>query len=127
MLGDANVVPTIAVKDLEKAKQFYGEVLGLATNAKEDPGGVFYKSGNCGIFVYESQYAGTNQATYASWSVSDIKTEVEKLKNKGVNFEHYPDMPSITLEGDIHMMGDTFKVAWFKDPDGNILSLDNNK
>lgn len=54
----------------------------------------------------------------------DLKKEVEELKNKGIQFEHYTDMPDTKIEGDIHLMGE-MKVAWFKDPDGNILSIVN--
>lgn len=51
----------------------------------------------------------------------EIDTVVKALKSKGVVFEHY-EMPGLTLEGDIHV-GYGMKVAWFKDPDGNILNL----
>jgi catechol 2,3-dioxygenase-like lactoylglutathione lyase family enzyme len=123
MLGDKSVCPTIAVKDIDEAKQFYGEVLGLEL-VDENPGGVMYRSGSSRMFVYPSEYAGSNQATYAEWSVTDIEAVVEALKAKGVNFEHYEDMPETTLEGDLHVMGE-LKMAWFKDPTGNILAIDN--
>ena len=122
MLGDATAIPTIAVKDLAVAKNFYGEVLGLEQK-DENPGGVMYQSGSSGLFVYPSQYAGSNKATYVNWSVSDLEATVEELKAKGVTFEQY-DMPGMTRDGDIHSMGD-FKAVWFKDPDGNILAIDN--
>src|SRR4051794_27483925 len=109
MLGDANVMVTIAVKDLAEGKRFYGEVLGLE-KLDENPGGVTYKSGDCKLFVYPSEYAGTNKATYAGWSVKDIEAVVEDLKAKGVSFEQYDDMPGVTREGDIHTMGDNFKA-----------------
>lgn len=121
MLGSNEVCATLAVKDLGAAKKFYGEVLGLEAS-KESPGGVFYKSGKGGVFVYPSQYAGTNQATAAAWDVDDIENVVADLAAKGVKFEHYEDMPETKLEGDIHVMGET-KMAWLKDPDGNILNL----
>jgi catechol 2,3-dioxygenase-like lactoylglutathione lyase family enzyme len=123
MLDDSNVYPTIAVKDLDEAKKFYGEVLGLEP-VHEDPGGVAYKAGNSRLFVYPSEYAGTNKATYASWSVAGIEQVVEDLKAKGVSFEHYDNMPDTILEGDIHASGE-MKIAWFKDPTGNILAIDN--
>ena len=56
-----------------------------------------------------------------TWAVGDVDGAVRDLKAKGVKFEHY-DMPEVKLEGDIHVAGD-FKVAWFKDPDGNILNI----
>jgi hypothetical protein len=80
------------------------------------------RSGDSMLMVYESQYAGTNQATAATWSVGqEIDNIVRDLKARGVSFEHY-EMPDTRLEGDIHVSGD-MKVAWFKDPDGNILCL----
>jgi catechol 2,3-dioxygenase-like lactoylglutathione lyase family enzyme len=126
MLAETDVNVILAVKDLEAAKQFYGEVLGLKEKPDAEPGGVTYKSGNTHIYVYESQYAGTNKATAAGWSVKDIEATVKELAAKGVTFEHYPEMSATPLEGDIHDMGDGFKMAWFKDPSGNILVIDSN-
>lgn len=123
MLGQYMAYPTIAVKDIEAGKQFYGGTLGLEM-VSENEGGVMYKAGDGGIFVYPSQTAGTNQATYLGWTVEDVEAEVENLKSKGVTFEHYDNMGPMKLEGDLHVMGD-MKAAWFKDPDGNILSLTN--
>ena len=75
------------------------------------------------LLVYPSEYAGTNQATAATWAVGDdFEAIVQDLKTKGVPFEHYDDLPETTREGDVHAMGD-LKGVWFKDPDGNILSL----
>jgi hypothetical protein len=73
------------------------------------------------LFVYESRYAGTNQATSATWVVDDAEEVVRALKAKGVSFEHY-DLPGLTRQGDLHVAG-SFKGAWFKDPDGNILHV----
>ena len=125
MLSAFPVYATIGVKDYDKAKEFYGGTLGLkiAEGGKEDPDGTFYQCGSSQIFVYQSQYGGTNQATSATWLVKDVEAEVKDLKGKGVTFEHY-DFPGVTREGDIHIMGD-IKAAWFKDPDGNILNISN--
>jgi len=71
--------------------------------------------------VYESKYAGTNQATAVTWFVDQLENLVQTLKSKGVQFEHY-NMPGVKLEGDIHLAG-RLKNAWFKDPDGNVLAL----
>ena len=123
MLGDKTAVAVIAVKDMEVAEKFYEGQLGL-TKSGEDPGGNFYKSGNSNVFVYKSDFAGTNKATAASWGVGDdIAAVVKELEAKGVKFETY-DMPNATREGAVHIMGD-LKAAWFKDPDGNILNLVN--
>lgn len=122
MLGQGKVCATIAVKDLAAAREFYGGTLGLRQEG-EVPGGVKYASQEGKIFVYQSEYAGTNRATYAEWQVEDVEAVVEDLKAKGVNFEHY-DMPDTEWQGDIAVMG-PMKTAWFKDPDGNILAVDN--
>lgn len=124
MLGSSTIYAVVAVKDLAKGKEFYGGTLGLQSSAGDDPGGVMYNCGNgTKLFVYESKFAGTNQATAASWEVSDIKAAIEELKGKGVSFESY-DIPNATKDGDVHVIGD-LKAAWFKDPDGNIISLIN--
>lgn len=81
-----------------------------------------FKSGDSTVLVYHSDLAGTNKATSAIWLVGDKVDEITKtLKARDVNFQHY-DMPGMKLEGDVHMSGD-MRVAWFKDPDGNVISL----
>jgi len=116
---------TIAVKNLEAAKKFYEGTLGLEPVPAEERV-LGYRSGNSRLLVYESEYAGTNKATAATWTVGDeIEQVVANLKKKGVNFEHY-DFPGSRLEGDVHVMGNT-KAAWLKDPDGNILALVNGQ
>lgn len=122
MLGQSNVCAVVAVKDLQAAAKFYGKTLDLSSDI-ESPGGTFYTSGNSGIFVYPSEYAGTNKATAAAWTVDDVDGTAEALKAKGVSFERY-EMPGVTLEGDVHVMG-KIRSAWFKDPDGNILNIVN--
>ncbi|CAN7153624.1 VOC family protein [Mesorhizobium sp. LjRoot246] len=122
MLANCNATANLAVKDLAKAKAFYEGTLGL--KQVHDEGGelIVYKSGDTAINVYHSQFAGTNKATAVTWTVGDeIGNVVKELKSKGVAFEHY-QMPGLTLEGDLHV-GYGMKVAWFKDPDGNILNL----
>jgi hypothetical protein len=87
----------------------------------QEEGVLSYKSGKSSLLVYQSQYAGTNKATAATWAVNDLEATVKALKAKGVRFEHY-DLPGTTRSGDIHGSGRT-KAAWFKDPDGNILAV----
>lgn len=122
MLGDKDAAANIAVKDLEKAKKFYEDTLGLTQVDAEGQEVIVYKSGNTKVNVYRSQYAGTNKATAVTWMVGeDIEGVVKQLKAKGIAFEHY-DMLGVTREGDVHVAGN-MKVAWFKDPDGNILNI----
>ena len=124
MLGDKSAAATIAVSDLDRARDFYENTLGL-TAVQEDAGGVLYRSGASVLLVYPSEYAGTNKATAASWAVGeDFDAIVEALRSKGTRFEHYDDLPETRREGDIHIFGD-MKAVWFKDPDRNILNLVN--
>ena len=126
MLGDKEAVANIAVKNLETAKKFYEETLGLTQIGAEGQEVIVFRSGSSTIYVYKSQYAGTNQATALTWVVGkDIEGVVRELKAKGVTFEHY-NMPDVTREDDIHVAGN-MKVAWFKDPDGNILNIINGQ
>lgn len=122
MLGDKDAAANIAVKNLEVAKKFYGDTLGLTQVGSEGSELIIFRSGNSMINVYRSKYAGTNQATALTWVVGDdVGSVVQALKAKDISFEHY-DMPDITREGDVHI-GGNMKVAWFKDPDGNILNI----
>jgi catechol 2,3-dioxygenase-like lactoylglutathione lyase family enzyme len=120
MLSDKDAVATVAVKNLEAAKRFYENTLGL-TKEMENEEVIAFKTGSSRLFVYRSQYAGTNKATAVTWVAEEVDDLVRTLKGRGVNFEHY-ELPHMTLQGDLHVAG-TMKVAWFKDPDGNIFSL----
>jgi catechol 2,3-dioxygenase-like lactoylglutathione lyase family enzyme len=122
MLSEKDCLATIAVRDLNAGKRFYEGTLGLKPIAHEGEEAVTYKAGASKLLIYRSEYAGTNKATAVHWIVGpDIDRIARDLKAKGVVFEHY-DLPGLKLEGDIHSAG-SFKTAWFKDPDGNILSL----
>lgn len=124
MLGNKDAVANIAVRNLGTARKFYEGTLGLKQVDAEGEELIVYSSGSSTINVYRSKYAGTNQATAVTWAVGDdVEGVVRALKAKGVTFEHY-DMPGMTLQGDVHVAGD-MKVAWFKDPDGNILNIVN--
>lgn len=127
MFSENPAAATIAVKDIKRAKEFYEKSLGLKpvdTGEGGEEGVLTYKSGGADVLVYESEFAGTNKATSATWTVNeDIGKLVSDLKAKGVRFEHY-DMPGVRHEGDLHVdEGGHMKCAWFKDPDGNILGL----
>jgi len=124
VLKDKDAMATVAVKDIKAARKFYEGTLGLKVVDGEEPTALAFRTGGSTLLVYESQYSGTNKATAVTWVVgADVEGIVQALKAKGVVFEHY-DMPGITRQGDLHVAGD-MKVAWFKDPDGNIHSLIN--
>jgi len=120
MLKDKNSSAIVAVKDLDRAKTFYSDVLGLNLADTSNEGMLGYRTGNTWLTVYQSDFAGTNQANAVSWDVGvELDNIVAGLKDKGVAFEHYDDMGR---QGDIHVCG-SMRLAWFKDPDGNILHL----
>jgi catechol 2,3-dioxygenase-like lactoylglutathione lyase family enzyme len=122
MLGHIDASANLAVKDLAVARKFYEGTLGLTQAGSEGDELIVYRSGKTTLNVYRSSEAGTNKATAVTWTVGDKVEEIVKaLKAKGVKFEHY-DMPGMKREGDVHIGGD-MKVAWFKDPDGNILNI----
>ncbi|HZF09973.1 MAG TPA: VOC family protein [Thermoanaerobaculia bacterium] len=122
MLADKDAIATVAVKDLGAARRFYEDKLGLKSILSEGPTTITYQSGGSSLLVYASQFAGTNQATSVTWSVGGAFDDiVQSLRSKGVSFEHY-DLPNVTREGDVYRNGD-LKLAWFKDPDGNIHHL----
>jgi catechol 2,3-dioxygenase-like lactoylglutathione lyase family enzyme len=124
MLSKQNVMATIAVRDLPKARQFYEDILGFEPVSFEDSEVVVYGSGQSRLVVYVSSFAGSNKATAATWVAGNEIDEIARdLKEKGVAFEHY-DMPGMAREGDVHV-GGGMRVAWFKDPDGNILAMAN--
>jgi catechol 2,3-dioxygenase-like lactoylglutathione lyase family enzyme len=122
MLGKADATPMIAVTDLDRARKFYEDTLGLETKDEWGGEGATLKSGDTLINVYKSEFAGTNKATALTFQVDDIGKEVNELKDKGIFFEKY-NLPGLQPKGDLYVGEGGFKTAWFKDPDGNILSL----
>ena len=121
MLGKHDVGATLAVSEITAARRFYEETLGL-TAAIEMGDGVIYASGNTRLLVYQSEFAGTNKATAATWATgSDFDAVIDDLRDKGVAFQHY-DVPGATREGDIYVM-DGMRGVWIVDPDGNILGI----
>ena len=122
MLGSKNAIANIAVRNLDTARRFYEGTLGLKAVGTEGEELVSFKSGRSTLYVYRSENAGTNRATAVTWEVGkQVDKLVRELKAKGVAFEHY-DMPGLKVEGDVHV-GEGMRIAWFKDPDGNILSI----
>ena len=121
MLAKADAVPMIGVKDIGRAREFYGDTLGLET--KEAMGGEVLEVtiGDSVINVYRSEHAGTGKTTALTFAVDDIEAEVRDLRDKGIFFEQY-DLPGLEKRGDLYV-AEGMKTTWFKDPDGNILSL----
>jgi catechol 2,3-dioxygenase-like lactoylglutathione lyase family enzyme len=111
---------TIPAKDLEGTRKFYEDVLGLEV-VMENPAGISYRSGDSFLNLYPTEFAGTAQHTLGGFLVKDVEAAVADLRAKGVTFEEY-DMPGIKTVNGIAEMGG-MKGAWFKDPEGNILSI----
>ena len=124
MLKAHNSSAIVAVSDLDRARDFYGGILGL-DRAGGGQGGdepLTYSTGDTTLVVYPSEFAGTNRANAVVWGVGpELGDIVADLRGKGVAFERY-DMKGAAFADGIHWFGD-FGAAWFKDPDGNILHL----
>ncbi|TME05250.1 MAG: VOC family protein [Chloroflexi bacterium] len=121
MFANDPIYPSLPATDLERAKRFYAEKLGL-TPESEIPGGLFYRCGKDTRFaVFTSQGEASGTHTQAFWLVEDVESEVAALKARGVVFEEY-DLPSLKTANSIATAG-PIKGAWFKDSEGNLLSL----
>jgi len=123
MLNDSAVTANIPASDLDRARRFYADTLGL-TPVSENPGGLVYSTAaGTWFFLYETESAGQASHTIAQWHVKDVPAEVMELQSKGLQFEHY-DLPGTTWDGDVASLGETGHAAWFKDSEGNIMCID---
>ncbi len=125
MLTSASVTANIPAADLDRARAFYADTLGL-TPAKEIPEGgmlIYRTDGGTTFSVYQTEYAGQAGHTIAQLHVDDVVAETRALQAKGVAFETY-DMPGVEWDDGVADMAGMGKAAWFKDSEGNILCLD---
>ena len=123
MLTNSMVAPNLPAVDLKRARKFYEEKLGLKVVMEDPSTGIMLQAGQ-GTMMYVYQRAATKaDHTVASFKVDNIEAEMKELKGKGVKFEDYdlPKMGIKTVNG-IATMGN-MKFSWFKDTEGNILSL----
>lgn len=121
MLIDSPIYAYIPVANLERARRFYEQKVGLKP-AREIAGGVAYEFANgTACFMYPTPNAGTSRASQAFWQVKDVEKEVAELKGRGVTFEEY-DLPGLKTTNGIATSGGA-KSAWFKDSEGNIMAL----
>ncbi len=124
MLAETRVIPTIPASDLERARRWYEEKLGLKP-AAEAPFGLTYRQAGGTLFIlYPTENAGKAPNTLMGFTTSDVEGEVAALKKKGVKFEEY-DLPGLKTVDSIATLG-TMKGAWFKDSEGNILGVSND-
>lgn len=120
MLANYPTRPTLPTRDLEQAKRFYGDTLGLEV-IHDSADGVTYRSGNTQFFLFPSGGSASGAHTQMGWQVPDVEAEVAELRSRGVVFEEY-DTPYLKTVNGIATPGPV-KAAWFKDPDGNLLGL----
>ena len=125
MLNRASVTANIPAADLDRARSFYGDTLGLTPVMEvDDAGMLIYRTGGGTTFsVYKTEYAGQAGHTIAQFHVDDVTAEARALQEKGVALETY-DMPGVTWNDGVAEMGSMGQAAWFKDSEGNILCID---
>lgn len=122
MLANRNCSAIVAVHDIERARFFYQDTLGLPLVEQGMDGVLSFRSGGTQLMVYRSQFAGTNQANAVTWDLQgDLDAVVEQLESKGVMFEHYA-IEGAHRNGHVHETAG-LRLVWLKDPDGNILHL----
>ena len=120
---DARVIATLPASDIARAKNWYRDHLDLKATVELPDGSAFLESGGTRFLLYQSSFAGTNQATAASFEVDDFDAAIAGLRSRGVVFEEYDfDEEFRTVDGVITLPDGT-KAAWFKDSEGNILGL----
>ena len=126
MLEDTKVAARISAQDLQQARSFYAEKLGLEPS-EERPGGLLYRCGEGAFALFESVGATSGDHTQMGWEVEDIEATVEWLRGRGVVFEEY-DVPGLRTVNDIAEVRDSEgnlfgKGAWFRDSEGNLLGI----
>jgi catechol 2,3-dioxygenase-like lactoylglutathione lyase family enzyme len=123
MLAAARIGANVRVSNLDEAISFYEDKLGLTLFERGDEHHYarFAGAGETKLGVYESATAGQAKHTLASFVVDDVREAVAGLKANEVVFEEY-DLPGMKTEDGVATVGDT-RVAWLKDPDGNILEI----
>ncbi|MFP5311195.1 MAG: VOC family protein [Actinomycetes bacterium] len=123
MLRDMELMAVLPAKDMDRAKEFYRDKLGLEPAQSIGNENLIYRCGKgTGFLLYRTDNAGSARNTQMSWGVEDVDREVEELRARGVVFEEY-DMPGLKTENGIATMEGMGKGAWFLDSEGNILNI----
>jgi catechol 2,3-dioxygenase-like lactoylglutathione lyase family enzyme len=128
MLDESNVATRLPAQDLDRARKFYAEKLGLKP-VEERPGGLLYKCGTGSFALFESAGTAAGTHTQMGWEVADIEATVAALRSRGVVFEEY-DLPGLEtrhgiarIEGNYPSKGSGEYGAWFMDSEGNLLGI----
>ena len=119
---NAPLLASLPASDINRAKDWYRDHLGLKPTEEMPDGSAIYESGGVQFVLYQSQFAGTNQATAAGFRVDDFDATIAELRENGVTFEDY-DFGDGMATVDGVMSVDGFRGAWFKDSEGNILGI----
>jgi catechol 2,3-dioxygenase-like lactoylglutathione lyase family enzyme len=123
-LSNYKVAAALAVSDMDRAREFYEGKLGLSVGIDSGDNLQYWCAKGTMIHVYLSpEHAGKSTATLAGWGVDDAEKVVDELTSKGIVFEHYDEGPIVTDEKGIATFDGDARVAYFKDPDGNTLSI----
>jgi catechol 2,3-dioxygenase-like lactoylglutathione lyase family enzyme len=125
MLQNSPMYAYIPVRDVARARRFYEDKLGFKPGARIEDGVVYEFGKGTSCFLYPTPNAGTSRASQAFWQVQDIEREVAELKQRGVKFEDY-DTPEMKTKDGI-FTASSGKAAWFKDTEGNIMALVQDK
>ena len=120
MLGNSKLVAFVGTRDAERARAFYRDKLGL-TLASEDKFALVFDAGGTMLRVTMVEEMSTAKYTVLGWQVADIKSAVQALGRKGVQFERFEFLKQDELG--VWTAPSGAQVAWFKDPDGNLLSV----
>jgi catechol 2,3-dioxygenase-like lactoylglutathione lyase family enzyme len=123
-LSDCRVQSALAVSDLDRARRFYEEGLGLVPGEQEAGISVRYPCAeSTALFIYLApDNAGKSTATLAGWFVDDLGETMNELGSRGVTFEQY-DQPGLATDERGVFEGPGFRAAWVRDPDGNTLAI----
>lgn len=129
MLDDGAVATRLPAQDLQRARAFYAEKLGLEP-AEERPGGLLYRCASGEFALFETGGAPSGSHTQMAWQVGDIEAVVAQLSARGVVFEEY-GLPGLTTVGGIAQVDGNYpgkggvgeRAAWFKDSEGNLLAI----
>ncbi len=120
---DFQMVASLPASDIDRARSWYQEKLGVQPTAQEDEGVLMYVNGDNAFMVYESQFAGTNKATAAGVAVKDFDAAIATLRSSGVTFEDYDFGDGMATVDGVMTDPTGRRTAWFKDSEGNILGL----
>lgn len=119
-LSDRPLLTFIPIGDDVAARRFYGDVLGLGL-LEETPFALVYRTPGGSLRLAKTPDFTPQPFTVAGWEVEDVAAEMAALKGKGVTFERFEQIPQD--EAGIWTTPDGARICWFKDPDGNLLSL----